>query len=389
MIGFIIMQIGNAELDTVCEEAIVPAIEACGLDARRVDKHNEGGLLKNEVVAFINEAEVIVADLTNERPNVYLEVGYTMGVDKFRQLILTVREDHFLDHSLRKPGDPKVHFDLGGYDILPWSPDDIPAFRVELEKRIRRRLTLIKPTEETAVPLWDEEWLEEQFMAAVPHLEELPHTGRMMIRAALHPPKVSKTQRELLDAARGAPIGTFGWPIGLFVESDEDARPRPRSDGIFASVDGGLTGPSYDFWALRRNGDFYSVKSIFEDKRRPTELFFNTRIVRVTEAILYCLRLYSNLGVDRSASVRIGVEHRGLQGRVLGASSNRSLGMPRRATEDAAYAEISGTLDEIEANLVERVKEIVAPLLILFEFFELSDPVYEDIVTRFVHGEVS
>lgn len=41
MIGFITMQIDN-ELDRVYEEAIVPAIEACDLDARRVDKHNGG-----------------------------------------------------------------------------------------------------------------------------------------------------------------------------------------------------------------------------------------------------------------------------------------------------------------------------------------------------------
>ena len=30
-IGFIIMQIGNRDLDRVCAEAIAPAIEACGL----------------------------------------------------------------------------------------------------------------------------------------------------------------------------------------------------------------------------------------------------------------------------------------------------------------------------------------------------------------------
>lgn len=29
--GFIIMQIGNADLDKVCQEAIVPVLEAAGL----------------------------------------------------------------------------------------------------------------------------------------------------------------------------------------------------------------------------------------------------------------------------------------------------------------------------------------------------------------------
>jgi hypothetical protein len=36
--AFIIMQIGNPELDTVYEEVFVPALKACGLEAKRVDK---------------------------------------------------------------------------------------------------------------------------------------------------------------------------------------------------------------------------------------------------------------------------------------------------------------------------------------------------------------
>jgi hypothetical protein len=44
------MQIGNPELDNVCARAIVPAVEVCGLDAKRIDKHNTGGLLKGELL---------------------------------------------------------------------------------------------------------------------------------------------------------------------------------------------------------------------------------------------------------------------------------------------------------------------------------------------------
>ncbi len=73
--SFIIMQIGNQELDRVCKQAIVPALNACGLDPKRVDKHNQGGLLKSEMIAFIEGSDIIIADLTNERQNCYLEVG--------------------------------------------------------------------------------------------------------------------------------------------------------------------------------------------------------------------------------------------------------------------------------------------------------------------------
>jgi hypothetical protein len=40
--AFIIIQIGNPELDEICVKAIVPAIESCGIEAKRVDKHNTG-----------------------------------------------------------------------------------------------------------------------------------------------------------------------------------------------------------------------------------------------------------------------------------------------------------------------------------------------------------
>ncbi len=68
--GFIVIQIGNEQLDRLYTDAIVPALIACGLDPKRVDKHNEGGLLKSEIIRFINDSDIIVADLTNERPNV-------------------------------------------------------------------------------------------------------------------------------------------------------------------------------------------------------------------------------------------------------------------------------------------------------------------------------
>jgi len=141
--AFVIMQIGNAQLDRVYERAIAPALTACGLTPRRVDRHNAGGLLYSEIVSFIEESDLVVADLTNERPNCYLEVGYVLGSGRFTSLILTAREDHGADSPKRRPGGPKVHFDLAGYDILYWSPERLPHFREELEKRIGRRLRLL------------------------------------------------------------------------------------------------------------------------------------------------------------------------------------------------------------------------------------------------------
>ena len=160
--AFIIMQIGNNELDEICKQVMVPALDACGLDPKRVDKHNEGGLLKSEIIQFIEGSDIIVADLTNERPNCYLEVGYTMGIDKFRNLILTARQDHNPDRPNRRSDDPKVHFDLGGYDILYWNPDRLGEFREDLEKRVKRRQAILSPSGNTSATPWDEEWIAQQ-----------------------------------------------------------------------------------------------------------------------------------------------------------------------------------------------------------------------------------
>jgi hypothetical protein len=141
--AFIIMQIGNEDLDRVYECVFAPALRSRGLEPKRVDRHNRGGLLHSEIVSFIEESDIIVADLTNERPNCYLEVGYAMGVGRLTNLILTAREDHNADSPNHRPEGPKIHFDLIGYDILFWAPNRLDEFRAELEKRIHRRQLLL------------------------------------------------------------------------------------------------------------------------------------------------------------------------------------------------------------------------------------------------------
>ena len=382
------MQIGNSELDRVCVEAIVPAVQANGLDGKRVDKHNQGGLLKSEIIEFIQRAEVIVADLTNERPNCYLEVGYAMGIDRFRNLILTAREDHNPDSPNYVRGGPKIHFDLIGYDILFWHPDRLGEFRLELEKRIKRRMVVLAPTVGTSATVWDEEWLQSHRQVARPELEATGKRGFMEIRLALDQPKPSKTQLELDEAAKTSTISTFGWPIAAYLNTDE-FRPHPRADGIVAVIRPEVGG-TYDYWTIRRNGDLYLLKTIFEDDRdNPSKLFFNTRIVRVTEVLLYCARLYTRLEIDPAHVVHIAIRHGGLRGRILGTSSpNRFMHPGTPTEEDEIETEIHSSLDGLQTNLVGLVKEIVASLLVVFDFFQLDDAIYEEIVNAYVEGRV-
>ena len=54
------------------------------------------------------------------------------------RLILTARRDHDPDHPLHRPGGPRVHFDLAGFDILFWEPERLGDFRRELEKQLTK-----------------------------------------------------------------------------------------------------------------------------------------------------------------------------------------------------------------------------------------------------------
>ena len=362
-----------------------------GLHPKRVDRHNEGGLLKSEIMQFLNNSEIIVADLTNERPNVYLEVGYAMGIDKLRNLILTCRSDHLPGHAGWTPDGPKVHFDLAGYDILFWEPSNPDSFRERLENRIRRRRTLLSPVAPTDQPVLDVEWVETHRETASRQMTDAGFTTYMEASFGVAAPKPDRSLSELSTAASNSIIRTFGWPIGVFIQEVPEWQPQPRSEGIVAEVSrvGPLTDSHYDYWALRRNGDFFLRKSLFEDKRDPTAIFFNTRIVRNTEVLMYALRLYDRLGVDPSTEFELQLRYGGLDGRVLRASSpDRYLSALRTCSEDQITTSYNGSLQEVEGTLTEVVKHLTAPMLSLFAFFEVSDSTYQQIVDAYVDGRV-
>jgi hypothetical protein len=378
--AFIIMQIGNPELDRLCQEAIVPALRACGFDSKRVDKHNQGGLLKSEIIGFIQQSEIIVADLTNERPNCYLEVGYAMGLDKFSNLVLTARDDHNQDSPKHFNTGPKVHFDLRGYDVLFWDPGDLATFRAELEKRIRRRVAIIRPPADRPAPVWDEAWLKVNSKEAHDGLLRAGFTGYCEILFALPHPKISKKPSELLQAAEQAQIHTFGWPIGIVVH--DERRPRPVAEGIIAEIPSPFG--SYDYWTLRRNGDFYLLKSLFEDQIRPGCIFYDTRITRTTEALLYCARLYTRLEVPASSAVHFGLRFGGLKGRVLSSSVPGVWPYKREAIADEIHTTMDFQLSRLDADIVGIVKNLLDPLFELFEFYQVPDERYAQLVNNFV-----
>jgi hypothetical protein len=246
-------------------------------------------------------------------------------------------------------------------------------------------------TTPTGAPYLSGPWYENERAVAEKGLAGVGLAGCMELRFGPHVELV-KSQLDLLNAVRKSEVHTFGWPIAVTLENRDEFKPRPYGDGIRAEValtKGTLSGhQSYDYWALRRSGDFYLLQSLFEDSRSENEIYFNTRIVRVTEALMFASGLYANLGVPPDAQLSIRVAHRGLKGRALTAVGNRHM-FPRTSHESVAESEVVVVLGKMRDALVDDVRRLVEPMFMLFEFMEFTPAIYEDIVRRFEKGETS
>jgi hypothetical protein len=285
-----------------------------------------------------------------------------------------------------------VHFDLEGYDILFWHPDELDEFRRELAKRIRRRAAIVGTTQEdSAKAETDFGWRGDLRELSERGLRELGRTAYMEVAAELRQP-ANWPQPRLLNVIRDASVHTFGWPIGVVLDGRDEYRPRPTADGIVAEVaieESGAGRTSYDYWKLFRDGRFYTLLSLFEDERRPGSIFFDTRINRITESLLLLLRIYRRLEVSDTEAIDISFRHAGLEDRLLqSANSNRSMPRERKSAEDISDVRFTTTVENLEQDLVGVVKGVTQPLFMLFDFFELGDEILEEIVEGFVAGEV-
>lgn len=95
---FVVIAIGDPELDSAFHTVVQPTIESFGLRVVRVDQPHDSEPITNEILRYIDSSPIVYCDLTNERPNVYFETGYALALN--RNIILARREG------------AKVHFDL-------------------------------------------------------------------------------------------------------------------------------------------------------------------------------------------------------------------------------------------------------------------------------------
>ena len=232
-----------------------------------------------------------------------------------------------------------------------------------------------------------DEWFARHRTAAI--TEVVKRGALMEVGFGLATETAKVNHRTLLNVAERSAIHTFGWPIGVVLHTD-DGKPQPDADGIVARISshGFSDREQFDYWTLRFNGDFYLAQNLFEDERDPSAIFFNTRMVRVAEALLYCKNVYSNLGIGTHSDVRFRVRHAGFNGRNLSSSNPNRMMWPdaRKSSMDSSESVVRFEHPLSDRDVVERTQEILNPMFALFDFFEPASSIYEDVVGNFIQG---
>jgi hypothetical protein len=109
------------DFDDVYQFGIYSAVRACGYVCEKVDESLFAGNIVERITEGIRNAEFVIADLTHERPNVYLEVGFAWGLN--RPVILVAREGQ------------RLHFDLSHHKCIFYRT--IGRLANDLERTIR------------------------------------------------------------------------------------------------------------------------------------------------------------------------------------------------------------------------------------------------------------
>lgn len=100
------------------------SIIAAGYNPIRVDKHHHVNRIDDEIISLIRKSKFIVADYTGQRPGVYFESGFTLGLGR--------NVFWLCENTERK----KLHFDTNHYNFILWDRKKLDVMSRNLTIRI-------------------------------------------------------------------------------------------------------------------------------------------------------------------------------------------------------------------------------------------------------------
>lgn len=118
---FVLMPFDRA-FDNVYQLGIKDACKEAGAYCQRVDEQYIDGCILDRVYNQIAKADIIVADMTGQNPNVFFEVGYSYALNK-RVVLLSKKADD-------------IPFDLKQYQHIVYGAS-IVNLKADLAKRVR------------------------------------------------------------------------------------------------------------------------------------------------------------------------------------------------------------------------------------------------------------
>jgi hypothetical protein len=113
---FVVMRLGDAELDDVYKLAIERAIKDAGFVPRRISEVEDSSNIPVQILDYIDNSKIIIADFTYQRRNCYFEAGYALGRGK--EVIFTVNLEKRMAGA--NPDDEKLAFDIAGHRFIEW-----------------------------------------------------------------------------------------------------------------------------------------------------------------------------------------------------------------------------------------------------------------------------
>ncbi len=233
-------------------------------------------------------------------------------------------------------------------------------------------------TTKTSAPdlVWDEAWILSKKQEAIEGLRNFGRSGYIELRMTLPESRLNIDIQKLQELAKVAPLAKHIWPLGKFW-NDEGIKPRPEGDSIIARVNvkkNVILNDRYDYWALRRDGTLYSLRSLWEERIRQEPLFsVKVQINRIAEILLYAFNLYSgfNIPLDKKILIRIG--HGGLKDRILFILGGDELFRKYKASvNEAATDDLETSLDDIKTQFTNHVQTLANQLFAQFDFYKIS-----------------
>lgn len=125
---FVIQPFDKGKFDNRYEDIYEPAIESCQLNAYRIDKDSSASILIEDIEENIRNSVICFAEITNDNPNVWYELGYAIACNK--EVVMVCSDER----------DTNFPFDVRHRNIIQYkteSPRDYEQLKTDITNRIK------------------------------------------------------------------------------------------------------------------------------------------------------------------------------------------------------------------------------------------------------------